>query len=79
MWLQAKSGTEFLTSGRDGFIYWWDTRKLADGKSEELELDLQDPESGPDEEKLDEECKKDTFNNRTGATCVDFESTMAII
>lgn len=27
-WLSSKGGNEFVTTSTDGFIYWWDIKKL---------------------------------------------------
>ncbi len=37
-WLSMKTGTEFITSSTDGWVYWWDTRNFKDGPIERLEL-----------------------------------------
>jgi hypothetical protein len=33
-----KTGTEFITSSTDGWVYWWDTRNFKDGPIEKLKL-----------------------------------------
>ena len=37
-WIQSRTGNEFVTVSTDGWLYWWDSRKLSTGPMDELQL-----------------------------------------
>eukprot|EP00455_Lapot_gusevi_P050973 TRINITY_DN7502_c0_g1_i3.p1 TRINITY_DN7502_c0_g1~~TRINITY_DN7502_c0_g1_i3.p1 ORF type:complete len:605 (-),score=131.23 TRINITY_DN7502_c0_g1_i3:30-1796(-) len=37
-WIQSRTNTEFCSVSTDGYILWWDTRKLASGPMDSMEL-----------------------------------------
>lgn len=39
-WIQSRTGTEFVSVSTDGYIYWWDTRKLKTGPMDSMLLTL---------------------------------------
>jgi len=44
-WIQSRTGTEFCSVSTDGYIYWWDVRKLGSGPIDSMIL--KGEESGP--------------------------------
>lgn len=41
-WIQSRTGSEFCSVSTDGYIYWWDTRKLGSGPMDRMRLEGED-------------------------------------
>jgi len=37
-WIQSRTGSEFTSVSTDGYIFWWDTRKLGSGPMDKMKL-----------------------------------------